>query len=167
MGCLQMCSIYFIQKNWSCAIGMLSLPDKKIQKDTFWRMLPIPWIQHGKLVISPDHCKKAEASFLQFAGRDVDICGWGWFWRRADGKNTERVRSSWMDLEYVPGCDYIPQMPHETGRFTYIQHKFKSNVGKFSSPMEHMGTVISYGSSWWFLKPEDMRLDYPSWSMLG
>ena len=31
------------------------------------------------------------------------------------------------------------QMLHGTGIFTYIFHKFMVNVGKYSSPMEHMG----------------------------
>ena len=33
------------------------------------------------------------------------------------------------------------KMLHGIGIFTYIYHKFMVNVGKYSSPMEHLGMV--------------------------
>ena len=36
----------------------------------------------------------------------------------------------------------ISQMLHGTGIFTYICHRFVVNVGKYSSPMEHMGLTL-------------------------
>ena len=38
---------------------------------------------------------------------------------------------------------YVSQMLHGTGIFTYMHenNKFEPNVGRYTSPMEHMGMI--------------------------
>jgi hypothetical protein len=38
--------------------------------------------------------------------------------------------------------EHLPHMLHGAGIFTYIWAIFGLNVGKYSSTMEHMGTVL-------------------------
>ena len=48
---------------------------------------------------------------------------------------------------HFPGCSMLfKDIPIGSmyGIFTYICHKFKPNVGKYSSPMEHLGLNVIF-----------------------
>ena len=45
----------------------------------------------------------------------------------------------WNERNNLKGDFSITQIPHGTGIFTYIWLRFMVNVGKYSSPMEHLG----------------------------
>ena len=45
-------------------------------------------------------------------------------------------------LGFVQGVkDFLTQTIHGTGIFTYIYHKHKPNVGKYTCPMDDMGNT--------------------------
>ena len=49
-----------------------------------------------------------------------------------------------MDQMVESATKITTQMIHGTGIFAYMWHKFMVNVGKYSSPMEHMGVITPY-----------------------
>ena len=49
-----------------------------------------------------------------------------------------KIMAEWKDY-FERICKRYPDCPWDWNIYLYIYHKFKPNVGKYSSPIEHMG----------------------------